>query len=120
MRRNARASRFSDCMMGRRLSARGPSTPTFSLLPPTEALSCRPLRLALAAILLSSLSAARAPAGALAAVYDPSERSGLARLAGQDVGVALVPLPFYAKHRAALRLRPRVEVVNEGDRKSVV
>ncbi|HEX9400146.1 MAG TPA: PhnD/SsuA/transferrin family substrate-binding protein [Anaeromyxobacter sp.] len=111
------------------------------------------MRLALAAILLSSLSAARAPAtarstlvacapgypgtteeaqpnmdalasaaaraarwpeGALAAVYEPSERSGLARLAGQDVGVALVPLPFYAKHRAALRLRPRVEVVNEG------
>lgn len=58
--------------------------------------------------------AARWPEGALAAAYEPSERGGVARLAGRDVAVALVPLPFYAKHGAALRLRGRAEVVNEG------
>lgn len=54
------------------------------------------------------------PPGALAGVYLPGEQDGLARLDRPDAAVALVPLPFYAKHAAALGLEPRLAVVPEG------
>jgi hypothetical protein len=48
------------------------------------------------------------------AVYFETERAGLDRLAAQDAGLALVPLPFFLKHRAALRLEPLMQAVEEG------
>ncbi len=50
----------------------------------------------------------------LAAVYHESEKAGLARLAEPDAAVALVPLPFFAKHRSALKLTPRMQVQMKG------
>ncbi|MGO9513080.1 MAG: hypothetical protein ACLP2F_05495 [Steroidobacteraceae bacterium] len=49
------------------------------------------------------------PAGSLAAVYDPTEEGGLAKLAGADAALAFVPYPFYVEHAAQLRLTPLVQ-----------
>jgi hypothetical protein len=59
------------------------------------------------------------PPGALAAVYEPAEREGLARLGQPDAAAALVPLPFLVKHGAALKLAPRLAVVTQGARDPV-
>jgi tetratricopeptide (TPR) repeat protein len=50
------------------------------------------------------------PEGALAASYEPTEKGGLTRIAQQETGVALVPLPFFLRHAAALELSPRLQV----------
>jgi hypothetical protein len=50
----------------------------------------------------------------LAAVYYEGEKAGLARLAEQDAAVALVPLPFFVKHRDALKLTARMQVQMKG------
>lgn len=50
------------------------------------------------------------PEGALAASYEPTEKGGLARIAEPETGVALVPLPFFLQHGAALKLSPRLQV----------
>ena len=50
-------------------------------------------------------------AGALDAVYHEKEDAGLAALAEPRAALALVPLPFFLKHRAALELDPLLEVV---------
>jgi hypothetical protein len=49
------------------------------------------------------------PAGSLAAVYDPTEEGGLAKLASADAALAFVPYPFYVEHAAQLRLTPLVQ-----------
>jgi hypothetical protein len=50
--------------------------------------------------------------GQVVASYAPTEKEGLARL-GQ-AAVALVPLPFFVKHAAALRLSPHLVVQQKG------
>jgi hypothetical protein len=49
------------------------------------------------------------PKGSLAAVYDPSESGGLARLESPDAGLAFVPYPFFVAHGEKLHLAPLVE-----------
>jgi hypothetical protein len=44
--------------------------------------------------------------GSLAAVYDPTEQGGLAKLNSQDAVLTFVPYAFYVQHAAALRLKP--------------
>jgi hypothetical protein len=60
--------------------------------------------------------AAALPEGALGAVYVPGEAEGVARLGEADAAVALLSLPFFLEHAAALGLAPRlqVEVVGSG------
>src|SRR5580704_10828229 len=54
--------------------------------------------------------AAAASAGwkpdSLAAIYDPTEAGGLAKLGDKDSELAFVPYAFYVQHGAALRLAP--------------
>jgi hypothetical protein len=50
----------------------------------------------------------------LKAIYYETERAGLDRLAAPDAALALVPLPFWLEHRAALRLEPVMQVIEEG------
>jgi hypothetical protein len=49
------------------------------------------------------------PAGSLAAVYDPTEQGGLAKLSGADAVLAFVPYPFYVEHASELHLAPLVQ-----------
>jgi hypothetical protein len=49
------------------------------------------------------------PAGSLAAVYDPTEEGGLAKLNGEDAVLAFVPYPFFVEHAAQLHLTPLVQ-----------
>ena len=58
--------------------------------------------------------AALAP-GALGAVYLPDEAEGVARLGAPDAALALVSLPFFLRHGAALGLTPRLMVARSGD-----
>jgi hypothetical protein len=57
----------------------------------------------------AAATAAGWPAGSLAAVYDPTEPGGLAKLGGPDAVLAFVPYPFYVEHSAQLHLTPLVE-----------
>jgi hypothetical protein len=52
----------------------------------------------------------------LGAIYDPSEQSGLAKLADRDSVLAFVPYAFYVQHAAALHLAPlaQADVVGVG------
>jgi hypothetical protein len=52
------------------------------------------------------------PPGQVVAAYVPSEKEGLARI--HQASVALVPLPFYVQHGAALALTPRLVVEQKG------
>lgn len=54
------------------------------------------------------------PPNALAAVYEPAEAGGVARLRGGDARIALVSLPFLLAHEKALGLRPRLQAVLQG------
>jgi hypothetical protein len=49
------------------------------------------------------------PAGSLAAVYDPTEEGGLAKLKSADAVLAFVPYPFFVEHAAELHLTPLVQ-----------
>ena len=49
------------------------------------------------------------PAGSLAAVYDPTEEGGLAKLKQADAVLAFVPYPFYVEHAVQLHLKPLVQ-----------
>ncbi len=49
------------------------------------------------------------PAGSLAAVYDPTEEGGLAKLRQPDAVLAFVPYPFFVEHGAQLHLTPLVQ-----------
>jgi hypothetical protein len=53
--------------------------------------------------------AAALPEGALGAVYLPGEADGVARLGASDAAVAMVPVPFFLAHGAALGLTPRLQ-----------
>jgi hypothetical protein len=58
----------------------------------------------------SALGAAAGwPPGSLTAVYDPSDKSDLARLAAPEAALAFVPYPFYVQHGAQLHLLPLVQ-----------
>src|SRR6185312_3841587 len=46
------------------------------------------------------------PAGSLAAVYDPTEEGGIAKLGSSEAVLAFVPYPFYVEHAASLHLTP--------------
>ncbi len=50
----------------------------------------------------------------LAAVYEPTEREGIAQMRRPDVAAALVPLPFLVEHGAALGLVPRLQIEMQG------
>jgi hypothetical protein len=52
--------------------------------------------------------------GELRAEYYETEKPGVDRVAAPDAALALVSLPFWLKHRAALRLTPYLQVVEEG------
>jgi hypothetical protein len=49
------------------------------------------------------------PAGSLAAIYDPTEEGGLAKLRQADAVLAFVPYPFFVEHGAQLHLTPLVQ-----------
>jgi hypothetical protein len=57
----------------------------------------------------AAAAAAGWPAGSLAAVYDPTETGGLAKLNGTDAVLAFVPYPFFVEHAAQLHLTPLVQ-----------
>jgi len=52
--------------------------------------------------------------GELRAIYFEAEQPGVARFAAPDAALALTALPFWLKHRAALRLTPHLQAVEEG------
>jgi len=52
--------------------------------------------------------------GELRAVYFEAEKPGVDRLAAPDAAVALAALPFWLQHRAALKLTPQLQAVEEG------
>jgi hypothetical protein len=56
------------------------------------------------------------PAGSLAAVYDPTEQGGVAKLAGSDAALAFVPYAFFVQHGTELHLMPlaQADVVGIG------
>jgi ABC transporter, phosphonate, periplasmic substrate-binding protein len=54
--------------------------------------------------------------GRVKAEYHEDEAHGLERMAQADAGVALVPLPFFLKHEARLRLVAQAQAVAEGGR----
>ena len=49
------------------------------------------------------------PDGSLAALYDPTEQGGLAKLQQADAALAFVPYPFFVEHAAQLHLTPLVQ-----------
>src|SRR6202142_2680238 len=56
------------------------------------------------------------PKGSLAALYDPTEQGGLAKLGNADAALAFVPYAFFVQHGAALHLAPlaQADVVGIG------
>ena len=54
----------------------------------------------------AAAAAAGWPAGSLAAVYDPTDEGGLAKLGSSDAVLAFVPYPFFVAHGASLHLTP--------------
>jgi hypothetical protein len=58
-------------------------------------------------------SAAGWKAGELNAIYFETEKAGLDRLAEPDAALALVPLPFWLKHRNALKLDPEMQAIEQ-------
>jgi len=54
----------------------------------------------------AAVSAAGWPAGSVSAVYDPTEKGGLEKLAAADAALTFVPYPFYVEHAAQLHLTP--------------
>jgi hypothetical protein len=57
----------------------------------------------------AAVTASGWPAGSLAAVYDPTEEGGLAKLNGANAALAFVPYPFFVEHAAQLHLTPLVQ-----------
>ncbi len=78
---------------------------------PGSTVEAQPAMDALAAALIRTTGW---PAGSVTAVYLPTEKEGLERLARPDAAVALVPLPFFLKHARALRLVARLQVETRG------
>jgi hypothetical protein len=57
----------------------------------------------------ATAAAAGWPAGSLAAVYDPTEPGGLAKLGSSDAALTFVPYAFFVQHGAELHLMPLVQ-----------
>jgi hypothetical protein len=57
----------------------------------------------------AAITASGWPADSLAAVYDPTEEGGLAKLGQADAVLAFVPYPFYVEHAAQLHLTALVQ-----------
>jgi hypothetical protein len=57
----------------------------------------------------AAASASGWPAGSLAAIYDPTEEGGMAKLRQPDAVLAFVPYPFFVEHGAQLHLTPLVQ-----------
>ena len=57
----------------------------------------------------AAVTAAGWPSGSLAAVYDPTEEGGLAKLGRADAVLAFVPYPFFVEHAVQLHLTPLVQ-----------
>jgi hypothetical protein len=57
----------------------------------------------------AAVAASGWPAGSLAAVYDPTEEGGIAKLNSADAVLAFVPYPFFVEHAAQLHLTPLVQ-----------
>jgi hypothetical protein len=64
----------------------------------------------------AAATAAGWPAGSLAALYDPTEQGGVAKLRGGDAVLAFVAYPFFVEHAAELHLTPlaQADVVGTG------
>jgi hypothetical protein len=64
----------------------------------------------------AAVTASGWPAGSLAALYDPTEQGGLAKLKQSDAVLAFVPYPFFVQHAGELQLSPLVQadVVDTG------
>lgn len=60
----------------------------------------------------ASAEAAEWPDGSLRAVYFPDEQGGLDRLAGDDVVLAIVPLPLFLRSGERFDLRPALQIEN--------
>ena len=69
---------------------------------------------AMDALAAAVVAAAGWNAGELKAVYFETERAGLDRIASSDTALVLAPLPFWRQHRAALKLEPLMQAVEEG------
>ncbi len=52
----------------------------------------------------AAVASAGWPKGSLAALYDPTEQGGLAKLASADAALAFVPYAFFVQHGAQLHL----------------
>jgi hypothetical protein len=65
-------------------------------------------------------SGAGLPPGSISAVYHESESAGLERLARPDAALAMVTLPFYLQHAAALKLQARLDAVQKGGKQGEV
>jgi len=57
----------------------------------------------------AAVAASGWPSGSLAAVYDPTEQGGLAKLNSADAVLAFVPYPFFVEHASQLHLSPLVQ-----------
>jgi hypothetical protein len=73
---------------------------------PGDASDAQPLLDQFAAAVVAASGLAK---GSVAAVYDPTEEGGLAKLGAPGAALAFVPYPFYVKHAARLHLAPLVE-----------
>ncbi|HYQ80599.1 MAG TPA: hypothetical protein VEP68_03805, partial [Anaeromyxobacteraceae bacterium] len=69
---------------------------------------------ALDALAVALTEAASWPAGSIHAEYHQAEQAGVERLSRSDAALAMVALPFFLKHEAALHLEPRLLVQSEG------
>ncbi len=67
-----------------------------------------------AAVAAAVAAAAQLPASGFAAVYQETEKGGLARLQQPDAALAMVPLPAFLKYEKELGLVPRLAVVQAG------
>jgi hypothetical protein len=59
------------------------------------------------------------PAGHVQAIYYETEEAGLARMREADAVLAMVPLPFYVRHGADLKMRPLLSVEPESGSEEV-
>src|ERR1700681_1514219 len=57
----------------------------------------------------AAVTASGWPSDSLAAVYDPTEEGGLAKLGQADAVLAFVPYPFFVEHAVQLHLTPLVQ-----------
>jgi hypothetical protein len=71
---------------------------------------------AMDALAAALAAAAGLPAGSVAATYHESAEAGLERLRRPDAALAMVTLPFYLQHAAALGLVARLTAVPKGSR----